>query len=290
MFKTRQWFFTKLCMAISVVCIFALVGLGYAADIGPVPATNWNPANLAKIKVSPAKPLTFAVFGDNRGEHPAVFASLLQEVDRAPSLAFGIHLGDMVMKAKLDQYRSFFTAVRQDFHKPLLAVVGNHELNGDQGLVFYHEIFGPDYYSFQLNNNYFIVVDDAAPEGLSQEQLSWLEAELKKSQAAKTRLIFFHVPLFDPRGGENHHCLRPELAVKLLALFKKYKVTYIFAAHIHDYYTGTWEGIPYTITGGAGAKLYGSDPEHAFYHYLKVTIKGDQVQVQLRRLAKQGED
>ena len=99
-----------------------------------------------------------------------------------------------------------------------------------------------------------------------------------------------HIPLFDPRGGENHHCLRPELAAKLLALFKKYKVTYIFAAHIHDYYTGTWDGIPYTITGGAGAKLYGSDPEHAFYHYLKVTIKGDQVQVRLRRLTKPGEE
>lgn len=289
MFKPRQRFFTKISLVISILGIFALVGLGYATDIGPIPATNWNPANLAKIKVSPAKPLTFAVFGDNRGEHPAVFASLLQEVDRAPSLAFGIHLGDMVMKAELDKYRTFFTAVRQDFHKPLLSVIGNHEFYGDEDLKFYHAIFGPDYYSFQLNNNYFMV-DDADKDGMSQEQLGWLETELQKSQAAKTRLVFFHVPLCDPRGGENHHCLRPEMAAKLLALFKKYKVTYIFSAHIHDYYTGTWEGIPYTITGGAGAKLYGTDPEHAFYHYLKVTVKGDKVQVQLRRLTKQGEE
>ena len=49
-----------------------------------------------------------------------------------------------------------------------------------------------------------------------------------------------------------------------MALFKKYKVTHIFAGHIHGYYTGTWDGMPYTITGGAGAQLYGSDPEHVF--------------------------
>ena len=290
MFKPRLRAFTRIYLAVAIFSFLVWAGIGLAADIGPVPATNWNPENLAKIKVSTAKPLTFAVLGDNRGEHPAVFASLLQEIDRDPSLAFAIHLGDLVMQAELDQYRHFITAVRQGLHKPLLAVVGNHEFYDDESLTFYHKIFGPDYFAFQLNNNYFIVVDDAAKEGMSQEQLYWLETELQKSQAAKTRLIFFHEPLFDPRGGDNHHCLRPELAAKLLALFKRYKVTYIFAAHIHDYYTGTWEGIPYTITGGAGAKLYGSDPEHAFYHYLKVTIKGDQVQVQLRRLTKQGEE
>ena len=150
--------------------------------------------------------------------------------------------------------------MRQNLHKPLLAVIGNHELYGEGGLELYHEIFGPDDYAFQINHNYFIVVNDAAKEGLSPEQLRWLEAELQKSQAAKTRLVFLHIPLFDPRGGENHHCLRPEQAAKLLALFKKYKVTHVFAGHIHDYYTGTWDGVPYTITGGAGAPLYGTDP------------------------------
>ena len=86
---------------------------------------------------------------------------------------------------------------------------------------------------------------------------------------------FFHIPLFDPRGGENHHCLRPELATRLVALFKKYRVTHVFAGHIHSYYTGAWDGVPYTITAGAGAKLYGTDPQHVFYHYLKVTIQGE---------------
>ena len=166
----------------------------------------------------------------------------------------------MVIKADLDQYRIFFKEVRQNLHKPLLSVIGNHELYGERGLELYHEIFGPDDYSFQINHNYFIVVNDAAKEGLSPEQLRWLEAELQKSQAAKTRLVFLHVPLFDPRGGENPHCLRPEEAARLLALFKKYKVTHVFAAHIHGYYAGAWDGLPYTITGGAGAAVWDRSP------------------------------
>ena len=162
---------------------------------------NWNRENLERIKAAAVKPLTFAVFGDNRGEHPPVFESLLKEVDRDPSLAFGIHLGDMVTNADLDKYRTFFQEVRLNFHKPLLSVIGNHELYGDRGLELYREIFGPDYYAFQIDRNYFIVVDDAAKEGMDPGQLRWLEAELQKSQAARTRLVFLHVPLFDPRGA-----------------------------------------------------------------------------------------
>ena len=79
------------------------------------------------------------------------------------------------------------------------------------------------------------------------------------------------------------------MASRLAALFKKYRVTHIFAGHIHSYFTGTWDGVPYTISAGAGAPLYGTDPEHFFYHYLKVNVKGDKVQVQVRRLANQEE-
>ena len=288
MFRRQLWSRLQVQAVLLVLFILALAVPGRAADTGPWPAQNWNRENLERIKAAAVKPLTFAVFGDNRGEHPPVFESLLNEVDRDPSLSFGIHLGDMVMDADLDKYRTFFKEVRLNLHKPLLSVIGNHELHGDQGLEFYHDIFGPDDYSFQIDRNYFIVVDDADKEGMDPGQLRWLEAELQQSQAAKTRLVFLHVPLFDPRGGENHHCLRPELASRLLVLFKKYQVTHVFAAHIHSYYLGAWDGVPYTISGGAGSKLYGDEPQHAFYHYLKVTIQGSRVQIQVRPLKTDG--
>jgi hypothetical protein len=96
------------------------------------------------------------------------------------------------------------------------------------------------------------------------------------------------MPLFDPRGGTHRHSLSPESGHRLATLFKKYRVTHIFAGHIHGYFEGRWEGVPYTITAGAGAPLYGDDPRHFFYHYLKVAVTGDGVQVQVRRLESAG--
>ena len=101
--------------------------------------------------------------------------------------------------------------------------------------------------------------------------------------------MFLHVPLFDPRGGENHHCLPEATGRRLAALFRQYRVTHIFAGHIHSYFSGNWDGVPYTITGGAGAPLYGTDPKHFFYHYLKVTLQGGEVQVEVQRIKTEGD-
>jgi hypothetical protein len=37
-----------------------------------------------------------------------------------------------------------------------------------------------------------------------------------------------------------------------------------------------------------GLKAMAGDPAHFFYHYLKVTLRGDQVDVQVQRLAASG--
>ena len=208
---------------------------------------------------------------------------------RDPSLAFAIDVGDMVEQGTLEQFDAFFKQIRSAARLPFLTVAGNHDLGKNQDLTLYREIFGPDYYAFQLKDHYFIVLNDNLHNGMGEAQMAWLEDELRKSQAYKTRLVFLHVPLFDPRGGENHHCLPEATGRRLAALFRQYHVTHIFAGHIHSYFSGDWDGVPYTITGGAGAPLYGTDPEHFFYHYLKVTLKGAQVHVEVQRIKTEGD-
>jgi len=261
---------------------FLLGGLG-AYGSNPLPAQNWNPNNLAQIKVPKSETLTFAVLGDSRN-NPIIFQQLLKQVDRDPEIAFAIHLGDMVEVGDLEKYCDFFKQVRGNLHKPLLTVPGNHDV-ANQGRRLYRNIFGQYYYSFQINDNCFIMVNDAEPPGPDDPQLRWLEQELQKAQGCRTRLVFLHTPLFDPRGGGFHHCLPEEMGRRLAALFQKYKVTRIFAGHIHSYFVGDWQRVPYAITAGAGAPLYGTDPEHYFFHYLKVTLKGDQVRIQVARVA-----
>jgi 3',5'-cyclic AMP phosphodiesterase CpdA len=275
-------------LALVIWWLLAWTGAGLAAGSALLPAQDWNLRQVERLQTAPGGPLTFAVLGDSRS-NPAVFAALLKALAGDPSLTFAIEVGDMVERGALEQFDAFFQQIRSAVRLPFLTVAGNHDLGKNRVLTLYREIFGPDHYAFQLQGNYFIVVNDVEEGGVGEVQWRWLEDELKKSRSYQTRLVFLHVPLFDPRGGKNHHCLRQATGRRLAALFHKYRVTHVFAGHIHGYFSGNWEGVPYTITAGAGAPLFGTDPAHFFYHYLKVTLKGDQVDIQVQRLSTPGE-
>lgn len=275
-------FSRRVAAGLLILLFWLAAGMAAWGEKELLPASHWNRTNLTRIKAPKADPLTFAVFGDSRNSR-VVFPQLLRQVDGDPDLALAIHLGDLVHDGALEEYRFFLDQVRQNLRLPLLTVIGNHEVH-KQGRKLYREIFGPFYYSFNLGDHFFIALDTADKTGPDEEQVRWLEAQLQQAQAYKTRLVFMHVPLFDARGTDYHHCLPRESGRRLAAIFQKYRVTHAFAAHLHSHYTGNWGGVPYTISGGAGAQLGGADPAHDFFHYLKVTVHGTRVRVKVQRV------
>jgi 3',5'-cyclic AMP phosphodiesterase CpdA len=277
---------SALTFGLIILLILAWAGAGFAAEAGALPARDWNQTNLQRIKMPAGRTLTFAVLGDNRS-NPKVFIQVLKQINRDRRLTFAIVVGDLVETGTVENFRVFLDQVRRYLQIPLLTVIGNHDLERGHGVRLYRKIFGPDHYAFQLKDNYFIVVNDVDKGGGGQAQRRWLERELKKSQAYKTRLVFLHIPLFDPRSGKPH-ALPLATGQKLAALFSRYHVTHIFAGHIHGYFSGKWDGVPYTITAGGGAPLYGTNPQHFFYHYLKVTLTDGKVTIKVRRLATKG--
>jgi serine/threonine-protein phosphatase CPPED1 len=270
-------------LALVILWLLAWTGAGLTADSAALPSKDWNPRQVERLQAPAGGKLTFAVLGDSRSNQP-VFERVLKDMAGDPRLTFAIAVGDVVEHGTLEQFVDFFKQIQPYGRMPFLTAVGNHDLGKNRDLTLYREIFGPDYYAFQLKNNYFIVVNDTGPNGVSEAQWRWLEQELKQSQAYKTRLVFLHTPLFDPRGDEKHHSLPEAAGRRLAALLRQYGVTHIFAGHIHSYFTGTWDGVPYTITGGAGAPLYGTDPAHFFYHYLKVTLQAGEVHIEVQRV------
>jgi hypothetical protein len=229
------------------------------------------------------EPLTFAVFGDSR-DNPGVFERVLKQVSQDKEIAFAIHLGDLVNRPEPKQFRLFFRQVQANLAIPLVAVIGNHESKNRQAEL-YTRLFGPRYYSFRLSGHYFLMLDATTKAGPDEIQLEWLEGELQKGLTCRTRLVFMHIPPCDPRSGERRHCLAGDSAARLMKLFKKYKVSQVFAAHIHACFTGELDGVPYVITGGAGAPLYREVPGAAFYHFLKITLSDNRVGIQVQRVA-----
>lgn len=225
---------------------------------------------------------SFVAFADNKNSI-TTFNDLIKKVNRENAL-FAIDVGDLVLSGEKEYFDFFINQVKK-LNKPLLTVVGNHELY-ERGRANYYDLFGRFYYSFTVGNSYFIVLDDANEENLDPWQMDWLKKELQKSQNYKYRFVFMHVPLYDPREEEQpgHSMKNVTFANELNRLFDKYNVTMIFCSHIHAYYRGTWNKTPYIITGGAGAELDETDPNHYFYHYIKVDVSDNGVKYNVIRL------
>jgi serine/threonine-protein phosphatase CPPED1 len=264
-----------------ILSLIVLAWLGVWEPLSPLPAREWNVTNLKEINVADPTNFSFAVFGDNQNSK-FVFDNLLRLVDHDPGITFAISLGNSVSRGNIEKYNYFIEQAKDNLGIPLLTTMGDRELKAG-GPALYHEIFGPAYYSFHIGKNFFMVLDDASIEELDlMLKDGWIEKNLRDSQQYDTRLIFMHMPLYDPRRKEYNECLPEEYSERLMQVFLKYRVTHIFAAHIHGYLEGSWNGIPYTVTGGAGAKLRGTDPDHYFFHFLKVTINKGNVQVQVK--------
>jgi len=264
------------------ISLLLLAGLGVREHLSPLPSHRWNVRNLKEIDIHDPKEFSFAVFGNNRNSK-FVFESLLILLDHDPDITFAVSLGDMVQTGDKERYRWFLQQNEKYLGIPLVTVMGNHERRGE-GPGLYHAIFGPSYYSFNIGKNYFIVLDNSNRKRLDPEKKRWLVSELEKSQDGDSRIVFMHVPLYDPRGGSHQQGLPEKTSETLIELFRKYNVTHIFASHIQGHIEGKWRGIPFTITGGAGAGLRGYTSNHDFFHYLKVNIKSGSVHVEAKRV------
>jgi hypothetical protein len=244
--------------------------------------TDWNYHQLKRINEK-TDDYSFAVFGDNKNSI-TTFNELVKKLNK-DDVIFAIDVGDLVQDGENEKFRFFINQIR-NLKRPLLTVIGNHDIRED-GRANYYRMFGRYYYSFPISSAYFIILDDANERGLDPWQMDWLEDELKKGQDYKYRFVFMHVPLYDPRKGEHKkgHSLEDlSFAKRLNELFDTYHVTMLFTSHIHAYYRGYWSKTPYIITGGAGAELGGNDPIHYFYHYILVNVSNAGVSYEIKKL------
>jgi hypothetical protein len=266
-------------VTLAFLCILSFIGLYFWNTYAPLPIHERNKKEISRINVSNPDDFTFAVFGDNKGNY-SFFEPLLQDIAQDREISFAIDIGDLVGDGRRGQYRRFLNQVQENLALPFLTATGNHDFNN--GFDEYRNIFGPIYYAFQVGQYSFIVLDATKDSGFDKMEREWLEDELKKARDAKARFVFMHIPPFDPRGGKFY--LPEKDRDGLLDLFRRYKVSHLFASHIHGHFSGVWEGIPYTITGGAGARLQGNDPQHFFHHYIKVHVNNGNVDLTVRRI------
>ncbi len=249
-------------------------------------ASSYNQKMLENINLTNhhQKSFCFAVMGDNR-DGDRVLEKIIGSIDNDKDIKFTLNNGDLVPDGYQKEFKNYLKTIKRS-NKPILSIIGNHELPWYDGESNYEKTFGKPYFSFKYKNSYFIILDDANEKTLGKKQRNWLVSELKRSQNFQNRFVFMHVPLYDPRYGKyikGHSIKKLKNAKRLNDIFDKYRVTMLFCSHIHMYFRGKWHKTPFIITGGAGAPLkkYKKD---GFYHYIKVMVNSKNIKYQVIKI------
>ena len=187
--------------------------------------------------------------GFNKPPNANALGTLAEAIGRVQALpvkpAFMIHTGDISHLSKpkeFDDAELIISQARLDVHY----VPGEHDLL-DAEMKFYRERYGrgtkgAGWYSFDANGVHFIgLVNVLDPGGfgnlgsglgnLGNEQLEWLEADLRDRSTSTPIVIFAHIPLWmvykDWGWGT-------EDAGRALASLKRFGSVTVLNGHIHQ--------------------------------------------------------
>ncbi|MFO8078560.1 MAG: metallophosphoesterase [Thermoplasmatota archaeon] len=142
--------------------------------------------------------------------------------------------------------------ILQEFKVPTYLCPGNHDgyvQTFQDGLKFWENYFGPQYYSFDYHNTHFLSINSydwpyKARLGFSylvfnwggsiqQDQLNWIENDLTShSEADQTIMMMHHNPLWDTTGDSlvgNGYYNQEEI----LQLIRSNSVDAVFDGHVH---------------------------------------------------------
>ena len=183
--------------------------------------------------------------------------------------AFGVTLGDILFD-DLSLFDSFNRTLGK-IGVPWYNVIGNHDINyasenDELSDETYERVYGPPYYSFDYGTVHFVVVDDIHwmregekkfyRSGLSEEQLTFIENDLKLVPQDRLVVAMMHIPLV-----KSTPWLEPRRE-KLLRLLESREHCISLAGHTHHH-----ENVLMTETEG----WKGSKPHH---HIINVTVCG----------------
>lgn len=203
--------------------------------------------NFALNKQNESKDFDILVFGDpqpyNKKELDYFKRSIVNEVKgNKKNAMFGISLGDLVGNDL--SLQKPYTDVMKEVGLPWYNVMGNHDMNyeakEDQFSDETFELnFGPANYSFNYGNVHFMILDDILyPDprdgngywgGFREDQLKFIENDLKLVDKNKLVVVSFHIPL----NHTNEDNFRNADRQKLFDALAPFQNALLLSAHTH---------------------------------------------------------
>jgi 3',5'-cyclic AMP phosphodiesterase CpdA len=182
--------------------------------------------------------------GFDKPANPNVNSTLEEAINKIKSLpvkpAFMLHTGDITHLSKPNEFDDAERIISQA-HLDVHYVPGEHDLI-DEEVKLYRERYGrgskgAGWYSFDANGVHFIglvnVIDLKAGGlgNLGDEQLAWLDNDLKNRATSTPIVVFAHIPLWTvyPQWGWG-----TDDGARALEMLKRFGSVTVLNGHIHQ--------------------------------------------------------
>jgi len=172
------------------------------------------------------------------------FRIALDRINAMPTPpSFLIHTGDITQLSKPEEFDTFDEVLKNCRTKDVFYVPGEHDVLNDGGKLYRERYLksvgakGSGWYSFNKNGVHFIGlvnVLELQAGGLGQlgdEQLQWLEADVKALGADTPIVVFAHIPLWTvyPQWGWG-----TSDSERALGYLKRFGSVTVLNGHIHQ--------------------------------------------------------
>jgi len=181
--------------------------------------------------------------GFNKPANPDVNGTLQATIDKINALPeqpeFLIHTGDLSHASKPAEFDTLDQILKGAKPKQVFFVPGEHDTSMDDGKQYMErygkQAKGRGWYSFTHKDVHFAGLSNVAVlEGLGslgQDQLQWLEADLRAQPASRPIVVFAHIPLWSvyPEWGWG-----TQDSAQALALLQRFGSVTVLNGHIHQ--------------------------------------------------------
>ena len=228
------------CMTWAGTGVLWTVAGGVPASLGII-----DEAFAAKQKGFTFLQISDSHMGFDKPANPNAKGTLEEAIERVKALpgkpAFMIHTGDISHLSKpseFDDAERIISQAKLDVHY----VPGEHDLVDADAGKLYRERYGrgtkgAGYYSFDANGVHFMGLVNVANlkagglGSLGDEQLEWIEDDLKGKSASMPIVVFAHIPLWTvyPQWGWG-----TEDSAKALGYLKRFGSVTVLNGHIHQ--------------------------------------------------------
>lgn len=225
--------------------------------------------------------------------------TFFQMIERESPPDFIINCGDnthdvpggIYYNFQLHDVTTILLEINQKF--PIYNVCGNHDIGvylSEENLNIYQKSFGADFYSFLIEDVYFLIINsnylyqsETYPQSYKQKS-EYIRKEIHSIAAsnAKYVLVFQHHPfcILDLEEPNNNFNI-PILARKeLFSFFRENNVDCIFSGHYHRYSSLNIDDVKQIISGPIGKPFPPTKEGYMMIEIDNSTLKFDYIPIQ----------